>query len=297
MWARFVTLPSQDRIWTLSLTSRSPPKPSQQAAAAKKTPLVLVHGFGAGVGLWVRNLDPLSSGPRALHAFDLLGFGRSSRPAFPGRDAVRAEEQFVSSIEQWREAMGLESMHLILVEPWGYPDRAQSLAAEAQGVEEAKRPSLPLWVKAAVAVLRFFNPLAVIRAAGPWGPGLVSRFRHDFKSKFEDLFDDDTMTQYIYHCNAQAPSGEVGYWAMMQSLTWAKRPMLHRVDQLPASLPVTMLYGDRSWMNASSGHQAAKIRGEAYTRVVLISNASHHVNTDQSEVFNKHVEQICDSVD
>lgn len=39
---------------------------------------------------------------------------------------------------------------------------------------------------------------------GP-GPGLVNRFRPDFKRKFEDLFDDDTMTQYIYHCNAQTP--------------------------------------------------------------------------------------------
>lgn len=37
------------------------------------------------------------------------------------------------------------------------------------------------------------------------GPGLVNRFRPDFKRKFEDLFDDDTMTQYIYHCNAQTP--------------------------------------------------------------------------------------------
>lgn len=160
-----------------------------------------------------------------------------------------------------------------------------------------KRPSLPFWAKAAVAMLRFFNPLAVLRVAGPWGPGLVSRFRQDFKSKFEDLFEDDTMTQYIYHCNAQTPSGEVGYWAMMESLAWAKRPMLHRVDQLPSTLPVTMLYGDRSWISPSSGHEAAKIRGEAYTRVVLISNASHHVNTDQPETFNKHVEQICDSVD
>lgn len=33
----------------------------------------------------------------------------------------------------------------------------------------------------------------------------MNRFRPDFKRKFEDLFDDDTMTQYIYHCNAQTP--------------------------------------------------------------------------------------------
>lgn len=33
----------------------------------------------------------------------------------------------------------------------------------------------------------------------------MNRFRPDFKRKFEDMFDDDTMTQYIYHCNAQTP--------------------------------------------------------------------------------------------
>ena len=27
MWARYVTLPSQDRIWTLTLTNKSAPKP------------------------------------------------------------------------------------------------------------------------------------------------------------------------------------------------------------------------------------------------------------------------------
>ncbi|CAL8322715.1 unnamed protein product [Arctogadus glacialis] len=317
MWARYVTLPNQERIWTLTVTNKSAPKPKQQAPT--KTPLVMVHGFGAGVGLWVKNLDRLSHS-RPLHAFDLLGFGRSSRPAFPS-DATQAEDIFVSSIEQWRQSLGLDDMillghslggylatsyairyparvkHLILVDPWGFPDRNQPVAAEAEGTQVVKRPTLPLWVKAVVSVLGFFNPLAVIRAAGPWGPGLVTRFRQDFKIKFEDLFDDDTMTNYIYHCNAQTPSGETGYWAMMESLAWAKRPMLQRVDQLPASLPVSMLYGDRSWMTSSSGHEAARIRGQAYTRVELIKDASHHVNNDQPEIFNNMVEAICNSVD
>lgn len=120
--------------------------------------------------------------------------------------------------------------HLILVDPWGLPERAQT---QTEGTEVVKRPSPPRWVKAIAAVVSLFNPLAVIRAAGPWGetcyclsssaprhivlcpltseyvtdsgPGLVNRFRPDFKRKFEDLFDDDTMTQYIYHCNAQTP--------------------------------------------------------------------------------------------
>ncbi|XP_068196109.1 (Lyso)-N-acylphosphatidylethanolamine lipase [Antennarius striatus] len=317
LWARFVTLPNQDRIWTLTLTNKVVQKPVEQAA---KTPLVMVHGFGGGVGLWIRNLEALSRS-RPVYAFDLLGFGRSSRPPFPS-DAANAEEQFVNSIEQWRQSVGLENMillghslggylatsyaiqypsrvsHLILVDPWGFPERQQTPEAPgAQGAEVVKRPSAPRWVKAIASVVSLFNPLAVIRAAGPWGPGLVNRFRPDFKRKFEDLFDDDTMTQYIYHCNAQTPSGEVGFRAMTESLGWAKRPMLHRIHLLPPSMPVTMLYGARSWVDSSSGDRVVQIRSDALSKVVLINDASHHVYADQPEEFNRVVESICSSTD
>ncbi|KAK2821942.1 hypothetical protein Q5P01_022007 [Channa striata] len=317
LWARFVTLPNQDRIWTLTLTNKAVRKPAEQE---KKTPLVMVHGFGGGVGLWVRNLDALC-GSRPVYAFDLLGFGRSSRPSFPS-DATKAEEQFVNSIEQWRQSVGLENMillghslggylassyaiqhpsrvsHLILVDPWGFPERPQNQTGggQSQGTDVIKRPQLPRWVKVVAAVVSFFNPLAVIRAAGPWGPGLVNRFRPDFKRKFEDLFDDDTMTQYIYHCNAQTPSGEVGFRAMSESLGWAKRPMLQRVHLLPPSLPISMLYGEWSWVDKSSGDSVAQIRNQAHTRVMLINKASHHVYADQPEEFNRVVENICNSV-
>lgn len=314
LWARFVTLPNQDRIWTLTVTNKTERKPAEQAS---KTPLVMVHGFGGGVGLWIRNLDALSRS-RPVYAFDLLGFGRSSRPAFPP-DPALAEERFVSSMEQWREALGLEDMillghslggylataytiqhpsrvsHLILVDPWGFPERPQP-GGQEQGVQQ-KRPPPPRWVKAVFSIVSLFNPLAVIRAAGPWGPGLVNRFRPDFKRKFEDLFDDDTMTQYIYHCNAQTPSGEVGFRAMSESLGWAKRPMLQRVHLLPSATSLTLLYGARSWVDSSSGSRVAQIRGAEHTRVLLVDDASHHVYADQPEEFNRVVENICNSVD
>ena len=37
------------------------------------------------------------------------------------------------------------------------------------------------------------------------GPNLVRKFRPDFQKKFSTILDDDTIFNYIYHCNAQAP--------------------------------------------------------------------------------------------
>lgn len=91
----------------------------------RKTPLVLLHGFGGGVGLWAMNLDALSQ-QRTVYALDLLGFGQSSRPHF-STDAQEAETQFVESIEEWREKQGLESVILLGHNLGGYLAAAYSL--------------------------------------------------------------------------------------------------------------------------------------------------------------------------
>lgn len=99
---QFVSISNGNRLWTLIFSSES---------VKDKTPIVLLHGFGGGVGLWAQNLDALSQ-HRPIFALDLLGFGQSSRPLF-STDAREAEDQFVESIEQWRAKVGLDSMILL----------------------------------------------------------------------------------------------------------------------------------------------------------------------------------------
>lgn len=52
---------TSDKIWTIALNSDS-----------QKTPLVLLHGLGAGVGLWCLNLDAFAT-HRPVYAIDVLG--------------------------------------------------------------------------------------------------------------------------------------------------------------------------------------------------------------------------------
>lgn len=167
--SKYVPLKDNNKIWTVKFNPH-----------ATKVPLVMVHGFGGGVGLWAMNIDALAK-DRTVYAFDVLGFGRSSRPQL-STDPEEAEMQFVDSIEQWRDQMGLEKFvllghsfggymassyalkhpsrvqHLVLVDSWGFPEKPS----------EFEFP-IPLWLKAVVAVASQFNPLAGLRAAGPWG--------------------------------------------------------------------------------------------------------------------------------
>lgn len=129
------------------------------------------------------------------------------------------------------------------------------------------------------------------------GPGLVQRFRPDFKRKFADFFEDDTISEYIYHCNAQNPSGETAFKAMMESFGWARRPMLERIHLIRKDVPITMIYGANTWIDTSTGKKVKLQRPDSYVRDMEIEGASHHVYADQPHIFNAVVEEICDSVD
>ncbi|XP_041757887.1 1-acylglycerol-3-phosphate O-acyltransferase ABHD5, partial [Coregonus clupeaformis] len=279
----------------------SSPQPSLQPQL--RPPLVLLHGFGGGVGLWAQNLDSLC-GSGAVYALDLLGFGQSSRPLF-SVDPQGAEEQFLGALDEWRDRMGLEEIvlmghnlggylaaaytlihphrvkQLILVEPWGFPARPESLDQEK---------SIPVWIRAMGAVMSPFNPLAGLRLAGPLGPMLIQTIRSDFKQKYSSVFDDNTVSDYIYHLNAQTPSGETAFRNMTVPYGWAKRPMLDRIGQIRPDIPISIIYGSRSSIDSDSGYTVRKIRPDV--DIIVIRGGGHYVFADQPDDFNQNVLHI-----
>lgn len=168
---RFVTTSQNNKIWTVLFNPQG-----------NKTPVLMVHGFGAGLGLWSLNIKELSEN-RPIYTFDLLGFGRSSRSTFD-EDPQIVEETFINSIEDVRKQLGLKNfillghsfggylaysyaikysghiMSLILVDPWGFSEKTQ---------DWEQNVSVPKWIKAMAAILSPFNPYAVLRFVGPLG--------------------------------------------------------------------------------------------------------------------------------
>lgn len=89
--------------------------------------LVILHGYGAGLGFFYKNFEALSR-PNGWHlyALDMLGMGRSSRPPFRIRaksreDQIReAEDWFIDSLEEWRKKKKIEKMTLVGHSMGGY---------------------------------------------------------------------------------------------------------------------------------------------------------------------------------
>jgi len=296
----FVPISSDNELWTIETDTVS-----------DRVPLVMIHGFGAGVGFWCLNLDSLSTNQN-VYAVDLLGFGRSSRPAFP-TDGAPAEQLFVDSLEEWRKKIGLEKFillghsfggylacsyslaypervkHLILADPWGIPEKPPP------GEENFE---IPRWAKVVAAIISPFNPLAAVRVAGPWGPSLISKFRPDLQRKFHSVFgeEDERVTNYIYHLNAQYPSGESAFKALSIPYGWAKYPMIHRVKDIDAEIPMTVLFGSRSWMETTSGYTIKYLRQDSQVDVKIIKGAGHHIFIDKHQEFNETINNICDAM-
>ena len=96
--------------------------------------LVILHGYGAGLGFFYRNFEPLSRAKGwHLYALDMLGMGRSSRPPFRLRSKTReqqiteAEEWFTDALEEWRVQKKIDKMTLMGHSMGGYMAVAYAL--------------------------------------------------------------------------------------------------------------------------------------------------------------------------
>ncbi|KAL1305335.1 hypothetical protein AAFC00_002233 [Neodothiora populina] len=96
--------------------------------------LVMLHGYGAGLGFFYRNFESLSRmAGWKLYALDMLGMGRSSRPSFKihakdRQDKItEAENWFIDALEEWRIKRGIDRFTLLGHSMGGYMAVAYAL--------------------------------------------------------------------------------------------------------------------------------------------------------------------------
>jgi len=290
------TVGSSDKIWTVSMKNE-----------VEGVPVVLLHGLGGGAALWSLNLDALAE-HWPVHAFDILGFGRSSRPLF-SVDEEEVENQFVKSIEEWRKEMNIPRMVLLGHNMGGYiasaytmryPDRVANLIlAEPWGFSEKPEDAQqkdPFWAQLLSLLFRPLNPLSVIRAVGPLGQWLVEKARPDLVKRFASLLGGDTsiIAQYICLCNSQTPMGEIAFQRLSRIDGWAKKPILPRLNFIPSEVPLTLIYGSRTRIDTLSLDDLKDRRGSSsINNFQVITGAGNHVYADKPDIFNRYVIDVC----
>ncbi|MEM9503430.1 MAG: alpha/beta fold hydrolase, partial [Cyanobacteria bacterium P01_E01_bin.43] len=88
------TLPTQEWIWQGHRICHT--------VQGSGLPLVLIHGFGASIGHWRKNIPELAAAGYQVHAIDLLGFGQSDKAELDY--AVEVWEALLQ--DYWREHIG-----------------------------------------------------------------------------------------------------------------------------------------------------------------------------------------------
>jgi pimeloyl-ACP methyl ester carboxylesterase len=297
------------RIRTLVLLS---PQNSNQLSH----PLVLLHGFGSGLCLWSLNIESLANN-RNVFAIDLLGFGRSSRINFSFDNEVIVK-QYIHCLNEWRKQIQLKEFillghsfgsflainyalnhsncvkHLILCEGWGLSK------APDPSIPSNPYNYFPFWGKLLSLFAQKFPPLAIIRAIGPFGLQLIRKFLPRMPSKFLPVVEDkELIIKYIYHSNAQTPSGEIAFQRLSSSpiYLFAKNPILNRMSQIDDNIGIDLIFGSKSVFDRSVGKQIEYMRENSFVKTHTIINAGHNVHIDAYLQFNSLVNAICKSVD
>lgn len=96
--------------------------------------LVMLHGYGAGLGFFYKNFEGLSRVRGwKIYALDMLGMGRSSRPPFRihAKDQqgkiTEAENWFIDALEEWRVLKKIDKFTLLGHSMGGYMAVAYAL--------------------------------------------------------------------------------------------------------------------------------------------------------------------------
>jgi pimeloyl-ACP methyl ester carboxylesterase len=252
------------------------------------TPLILIHGFGASVGHWKKNIPVWAEAGYQVFAIDLLGFGGSDKPAID------------YSLELWEEL--LKDFHQELVQQpaifignsigallalmfvTNHPEVAIGavLLNAAGGLNHRPEElNLPLRL-----VMGAFEKLISSEITGEFVFNQV-RKKRNIRNSLRQVYRnhqaiDDDLIDMLYQ-----PSCDVGAQKVFASILTA--PAGPRTSDLLAKVekPLLVLWGDADPWTPINGakvyEQASKTKD---IQVIPIPNTGHCPHDDRPEIVN-----------
>jgi cardiolipin-specific phospholipase len=292
-------------------------------------PLVCMHGFGTGLGIYYSSLPALAEKWQgSVFAIDTLGCSLSSRPRWHLEHGAackvsEAEDFFVDGLERWRRAVGLERMVLMGHSLGGYlavayaerhPEHVERLIlVSAVGTPE---PPKELAEAHETAPLPFRMVLGAWNAG--WSPftvaklGLGRMMLHRYVSmRFSDAswVKKPELEAYL-HMSWTGNNNSAGGYAHstllrpggLGELAYAREPTgPRRIPSLKVGR-ISAIYGDRDWMkweHMDEAREAVRRRpgGGPEIEILHVSDANHNVQVDNPLGFADAVMATCHGKD
>ncbi|MEO0946700.1 MAG: alpha/beta fold hydrolase [Cyanobacteria bacterium J06641_5] len=231
-----------------------------RAGSSDRPPLLLVHGFGASTDHWRKNVAELQQ-DFEVWAIDLLGFGRSSKPAWTYSGQLWQEQlqEFIAAVVRRPVAIAGNSLggYAALCVAANHPEWIEgvillnSAGPFTDNAETAAKPTNPLQSLTSRALRGLFLQ--------PWASNLLFQWLRQpwvIRRTLEKVYVDRTaITEQLVE-DIYWPSCDVGAAQVFASVF--KSPQGSKVDELLVRLqcPLLLLWGEGDpWMQARERSQ------------------------------------------
>ena len=270
---KFITIEDNVSIRTVVFNPGVPNRP----------PLVLLHGLNSGSCSFLHSVKRLSRNC-TVYVIDLPGFARSSKPRMVG-DVEEIERKYVRWFELWRQNMAIEKCFLLghdfggyiatlytmsypwrvcqltLYEPWGFPILPFGMTDRRPNKNAIENSEFfPAWLNKLNTVfhcMRYFSFVyAIMCFYCKQIRSLLYMIRHPCKF-IRNLFKkEEAWSYYKTLCKkAQSSSGKNAYSRLSVLNVWAKDPLIKRINSLDEKVPITFIFGSKSWFDHRSAYE------------------------------------------
>jgi pimeloyl-ACP methyl ester carboxylesterase len=256
----------------------------------QRPPLLLVHGFGASTDHWRKNISELSQ-DFEVYAIDLLGFGRSQKPAWQYSGNLWRDQlhDFITEKIQRPTVIAGNSLggYSSLCVAADYP---QSVAAVI--LLNSAGPftdTNPLGAKKVNPIQKTIAPALQTFLRQPWANQLLFNFvrqKSRIRSTLKKVYLDqsavtDQLVEDIYR-----PSCDQGAAQVFASVF--STPQGKKVDELLGTMtcPLMTIWGEGDpWMNSRA--RSAKFREFYPSLTEHFINAGHCPHDESPQIVNK----------
>lgn len=287
--------------------------------------LIFVHGYGAGLGFFLKNLEniPLMHDNWVIHAIDLPGFGFSSRPKFPFKYpadlAKDVHTWFHDRLYTWFKKRA------ILSNPEGNLVMAHSLGAYLMALYTTKYENhfkklvmcSPAGICKSTAAKRFGNvtppwwyaklwdlnvsPFFLVRNAAYFGSLITSGWSYRRFGKLlrneprVNKLQFEALHRYAYAIFNQRGSGE---YLLSFVLSCGGDPRMALEDTIfkektngifRGNCEWLWIYGEKDWMDIQGGKRVSEFlrHGGKRSEVFVAPNSGHHLYFDNYRFLNE----------